>query len=115
MCKPNKIELHYLEFCAIMADFYWLCETDARWSSAQPPRLMLQNVLNKSEPAEWVYTGSVLYGMWPQSFGSDRKSPKAKFCVLLNHSPGKYENHFCSIVPGSAMLNGLQMGHMWSL
>lgn len=98
-----------------MADLYWLCENRCSLVQQKAPQLILQNVLNKSEPAEWVYTGSVLCGMRPRSFGCDRKSPKAKFCVLLNHSPGKHENNCCSIVPNTAILNGLQMGHMWSL
>lgn len=41
--------------------------------------LILQNVLNKSEPAEWVYTASVPCVTWPQNFRNYRKSLKAKF------------------------------------
>lgn len=48
-------------------------------------------------------------------FGTDTKSLKDKVFVFLNPSSCKHENNFCSIVPNTTMLNGLQMGHMWSL
>lgn len=52
-------------------------------------------------------------GMWLQSFGTDRKSLKAKVFIFLHPRPGKSENNF--MVPDTTMLNGLQMGYMWSL